>query len=361
MMQYAIDAEAREFLLDSARLGRFIDRLRSGKRTTVRLAEIWSSFAATFSDLPEGPQRRVWLLTLLKELEQAGQIALPVSHGRQWDCTSDVALPMVVRLAQDRSNGAAFDWKNHPWHPKLQWVLERRHLGADDVKFLLRINQGLVEGWFAEREPFKYRSLQLTDDEKRLSRLACGALFGLGKLSLELLGCEEEVLPLATARISTEPMMLLFENAASFMVARSILLQSPSTGIGCLGYGAGNQVLKSVGYFSMIEPPLREILYVGDLDGEGIQIASAVSRVSKEVPVRPATRLHVAMFEAAASLGAPSGWPVRDDNPSGCYQTAFDFLDEDVRSRASQLVKSGRRIPEEVISHSFMRAVLRGF
>ncbi len=187
------------------------------------------------------------------------------------------------------------------------------------------------------------------------------ALFGPGKLSLELLGCDEEVLPLATVRLSTEPVMLLFENAASYMVARAVLQQSPAKGIGWLGYGAGNQVIKSVGYFSMIEPRLQKILYVGDLDGEGIQIASMVSHASKEVPVLPATRLHLAMFEAAASLGAPNGWPVKDDKPSGCYEIAFKFLDEDVRGRATQLVTSGRRIPEEVVSHSVMRQVLQNF
>ena len=361
MMQYAIDDDTRQFLLDDERLRTFIDRLKSGKRSTSRLPEVWSSFVTVYADLPEGPQRRRWLLTILEELQQAGQLELPVSHGRQWDRTSDVALPKAVRLHREQINGTAFDWKKHPWHPNLQWVLQRRHIGAGDVEFLLRVNQGLVEGWFAEKEPFKYRSLQLTGDEKRLSRLACSALFGPGKLSLESLGCEEEVLPLATVRISAEPVMLLFENAASFMVAHAALQQIPATGIGWLGYGAGNQVIKSAGYFSMIDPPLREILYVGDLDGEGVQIANLVSQASKHVPVRPATRLHLAMFQAAAALGAPNGWPVKDEKTIKCHDAAFDFLGEEVRVRTIQLVKSGRRVPEEVIPHSLMREVLRGF
>lgn len=358
-MQYVIDGETRQFLLDDGRLHCFIDRLKSGNRLTSRLPEIWSSFAAVYTDIPEGPLRRTWLLTVLEELQQAGQLELPVSHGRQWDRTSDVALPKAVRLRREQDNGTAFDWKNHPWHPTLQWVLQRRHIGAGDVDFLLRVNQGLVEGWFTENEPFKYRSLQLTGDEKRLARLACSTLFGPGKLSLEMLGCEKEMLPLATVRISAEPTMLLFENAASFMVAREVLLGTSVTWIGCLGYGGGYQVIKSVAYFSMIDPPLREIFYVGDLDREGIQIASAVNRASEEVPVRPATLLHRAMFEAAASLGAPDGWTARQRTFESSCDTAFDFLDEEIRFRVIRLVKSGRRIPEEVISHSMMRQVLR--
>jgi len=358
-MHYAIDEETREFLRSSERLRSFIDRLTTRTRTAVRLSEIWSSFAAAFKDLPEGPQRRLWLLTVLEELELTGRITLPVRHGKQWDRASDIPLPMIVRLVRDRVTVAAFDWKSHPWHPKLQWVLERRHISAEDVEFLLRVNQGLIEGWFSEQEPFKFRSLQLTGDEKRLTRLACSALFGPGKLSLDLLGCEKEVLPLAIARITAEPVMLLFENAASFMVARAVMLEASTARIGCLGYGAGNQVLKSVRYLAMVEPPLREVLYVGDLDGEGIQIASLLSRASRDVPIRPATRFHVAMFEAAASLGAANGWPAREDSGVGCCEEAFDFLASAVREQAKQLVRSNRRIPEEVISHSSMREVIR--
>jgi len=160
MMRYSIDSETRQFLLDDKRLRCFIDRLKCGNRSTARLPEIWSSFVAVFTDFPEGPQRRQWLLTVLEALEEAGQLELPVSHGRQWDRTSDIALPKAVRLTRDNTNGAALDWKKHPWHPTLQWILQRRHIGASDVEFLLRVNQGLVEGWFAEKEPFKYRSLQ---------------------------------------------------------------------------------------------------------------------------------------------------------------------------------------------------------
>src|SRR5690606_12698864 len=155
------------------RLRCFVDRLKSGHRSTARLPELWSSFAAVYADIPEGPQRRRWLLTVLEELEQAGQLEFPVSHGRQWDRTSDIALPKMVRLTREQTNGALLEWKKYPWHPKLQWVLQRRHIGAGDVEFLLRVNQGLVEGLFSEKEPFKYRSLQLTGNEKRLARLAC--------------------------------------------------------------------------------------------------------------------------------------------------------------------------------------------
>ena len=104
-----------------------------------------------------------------------------------------------------------------------------------------------------------------------------------------MLGCEAEVLPLAIERFCGNSTTLLFENAAPFMVARGILKQMDNTGIGCLGYGAGKQVIKSVGYFSMIQPPVESVLYVGDLDAEGIQLAADVKRLSRHVTILPAT------------------------------------------------------------------------
>lgn len=77
MMQYAIDDETREFLLDEERLRCFIDRLTSGNRATAPLPEIWSSFATVYTDVPDGPHRRRWLLTVLEELDRAGQIRCP--------------------------------------------------------------------------------------------------------------------------------------------------------------------------------------------------------------------------------------------------------------------------------------------
>jgi hypothetical protein len=55
--------------------------------------------------------------------------------------------------------------------------------------------------------------------------------------------------------------------------------------------------LATWGCFSMIKPRAQEMLYVGDLDGEGLQIASTVRQINEEVPFRPATWLPVAMFE----------------------------------------------------------------
>jgi hypothetical protein len=350
-----LDAEAQAFLFDEARLQRFQDGLRCGDRRTVRDTEVWSAFTAAYSDLPSGSERRLWLLTALEELAARGAIQLPVRHGKQWDRSSEIVLPTAVSLVSAVADDSRrMQWRQFPWHPHLQWILQLRTLAADQVLFLMRVNEGLVESWFVQPECFKYRSLQLTGDEKRLETLRKSLLFGPGRLTLEMLGCEPEALPLATEYLSSEPTMLIFENAAPFMLARTHAACTVNLRIGRLAYGAGKQVLKAVDYFSMIQPTITEILYVGDLDAEGVKIAADLHRLSKSVAVKPAHEFHDAMLESAAELGSPSGWSVKDKQSLSVAETTLSFLAREIRPKVAALIEAGRRVPEEVLSSQAM-------
>ncbi len=357
-MPTTLDPEVQSMLLDDGRLNIFLTRLVARKHKTAKLEDIWSAFASIYDDLPSGRERRLWLLTVLEELDASGEIALPVSHGRQWDRTSDIVLPTRIKLCAIEQSEEKTNWRTFAWHPALQWVLDRRHVIPSHFQFLKKVNQGLVEGWFEASEPLKYRSLQLTGDEKRLQKLCKCRLFGTGRLTLDMLGCVAEVLPLAIERFSGNATMLLFENAAPFIVVRGILKEMNNTGIGCLGYGAGKQVIKSVGYLSMIEPPVGSVLYVGDLDAEGIQLAADIKRISSHVTILPATSFHRAMIGAAAELGSANGWPVKEKQPRQVAKSVLGFVDDSVRSKCAQLISSGRRIPEEVLSQATLRRIL---
>jgi hypothetical protein len=287
-------------------------------------------------------------LAVLKELAERGAIQLPVSHGKQWDRSSEIILPTSITLvAPVADRNALMQWQQFPWHPSLQWVLQLRTLAPDQVSFLMRVNEGLVEGWFAQQECFKYRSLQLT-----------GVLFGPGCLTLELLGCEPDALPLATEHLSSQPTMLVFENAAPFMLARSIAANAVPPRIGRLAYGAGKQVLKAVAYFSMIEPAIEEILYIGDLDAEGLMIAADLQRLSKSVAVRPAHEFHRTMVASAIELGARDGWLGKDEQPSSLAESVISILAPDISQKVTTLIAAGRRIPEEVLSRAAMSRLL---
>ena len=358
-MHDALDAETQAFLCDEARLQRFQDGLRSGDRRTVRNTEIWSAFTAAYSDLPSGPERRLWLLAALKELAARGAIRLPVRHGKQWDHGSEIALPTAVSVVNVVVNDTEqVQWRQFPWHPQLQWALQLRQLAADQVSFLMKVHEGLVEGWFAQSECFKYRSLQLTGDEKRLEILRKGILFGPGRLTLGILGCEPDALPLATELLTSAPTMVIFENAAPFMLARALATNMPHPRIGRIAYGAGKQVLKAVDYIPMIRPKISEIFYVGDLDAEGVRIGADLQRLSKSVAVRPAHEFHDAMLTSAVKLGSPKGWLVKDGHPLELGEPHISFLASDIRPKVAALIEAGRRVPEEVLSRRTMSRLL---
>lgn len=228
----------------------------------------------------------------------------------------------------------------------------------DQVTFLKRVHTGLVSGWFGKLECFKYRSLQLTGDEKRLEELHRGILFGPERLTLAMLGCEPESLPLASEQFSADPTLLIFENAAPFMLARKILAATSTPAVGRLAYGAGKQVLKAVGYLPMVEPAITEIQYVGDLDAEGMRIATEFQRLSKSIPVRPATQFHKAMLESAIQLESSDGWPSKDERESYDFASSVGFLTDEIRGQVGSMIRNGRRIPEEVLSFAAMSHLL---
>lgn len=349
-MQTDIDAETRSMLLDDESLRRFLGQLASAKRKTAKLDEIWSAFSSVYDDLPRGRERREWLRIVLEELDGSEEITLPVPHGKQWDRTSDIALPTRVTLCTAEPTEGAIDWRSYAWNPQLEWLFERKHVSARQTEFLLRVNQGLKEGWFENLESLKYRSLQLTGDEKRLTKFTKTKLFGEGRLTLAMLGCEQEVLPIAYQRFGPQPTMLLFENAAPFISARNLLKEHDRSAFGCIAYGAGKQVVKSIAYLPTIEPQIGTVYYVGDLDAEGIQILSDCKCSSAEVKIQPATHFHQAMIVSAEELGAPNGWPMKENQPRQVANSVLNVLDQSVRPATERLIEAGHRIPEEVLS-----------
>jgi len=115
----------------------------------------------------------------------------------------------------------------------------------------------------------KYRSLQLTGDEKRLATWMGTSLFGPGRLTLPLLGCLPDVLPLAWEAVGDGGRMVIFENAGPFVVARGVLAGMSDRPFDLVGYGAGGSIVASLGHLLTIEPRPTSIAYVGDLDRAG--------------------------------------------------------------------------------------------
>ena len=320
----------------------------------MSLSAIWRSYHRVYGQDAGGIEARAELKAILSHLKDNGVCVLPAESGRAWDRASIIMLPKWVRIQADTAGANERQWRRFPWHPALAWVPQLVSLSEEQEAFLTRVQQAIVEGLFAQRAPFKYRSLQLTGNEKRLATLLGTQLFGKGRLNLELLNCDGLGLPLTFDKVDSTPHMIVFENAGSFMVARRVLKTLANPPYGAVAYGGGTQILRATDYLSECGN-LRKIRYVGDLDAKGIEIGAAFAARVNELGrhlVEPATEVHLAMLAAAAELVHPDGWPASSKRTA---TDAEQWLSPECLPQVNHIISKGRRIPEEVLHDGHYR------
>lgn len=337
--------------------------VRSSKRRRIDSRALWGFFAEAFPGRPQGAEERRWFLSALQQLEGRGVVRLPSMKGDRWDTALTPAVPASVDLAITVAPAASRNWRTFPWHSALVWIAGLPQLPLDHERFLLRVHEGLVNGWFTRRAPLKYRSLQLTGDEKRLSLMLRSGLFGAGRLSLELIGCFQEIPPLAWAAVSDSPTAIIFENAGPFSVAREVLSQLAASPYGIVAYGGGNGILAALPHLRLIGRPVSTLHYVGDLDLPGLEIANAARAVAERAGLprlEPAPGAHLKMLSTAKVLGGAPGWKSGASRlKSDRLDTALQFLPFEARAEARAVIESRNRVPEEVLGPDEMLELFR--
>ena len=347
-------------------LREFREALADNAKLRITAPVYWAAFARAFPRHPGGTTERAWLLAALEDAAAHGVITLPPRTGRRWDRLGLPALPTAVDRVREDVAPADERWRTLVWHAALQWVPDLPRLNADEVTFLRRVHTGLVQGAFVMPAPFKHRSLALTGDEKRLAQLVKGKLFDAGRLTLDLIGVQRELPPLAwtVVREVPHPRVLAFENAGPSDLAVRLLSAMPVPTWDVVAYGAGKPFASSVERLTALAPAV--LAYVGDLDPDGVAIATAAATTARLVRLPrlvPAPGFHSAMLRAAAALNAPDGWLPDVDKQTrirSLMTTGSDlaWLPPDVALALRRIALIGRRIPEEALSPSDMAALL---
>lgn len=327
--------------------------IRQSKRRRIEGPTLWSLFAQAFPGRPQGAEERRWFLSALEELESRKIIRLPAPKGNRWDTAFAPPVPSSVDLAVTADQPSARAWRTFPWHQRLTWVTRLSQLAADQERFLLKIHEGLVNGSFTRKAPLKYRSLQLTGDEKKLSLMLRNGLFGEDRLSLDLIGCFQEIPPLAWASVSDSSATIIFENAGPFSVSLEVLGQMKTPPYGIVAYGGGNSVLAALPHLRLIGRPISKLHYVGDLDLAGLEIALSAQEVAYRVGLPAlvaAPGAHMKMLSSAKALGNAGGWKASAPGPiPDRLDRALQFLPVHVREYARSVIASKNRVPEEVL------------
>jgi hypothetical protein len=342
----------------SERVDGFVALLEASKARKFGPEAYWKAFRLVYPNRT-GAEERPLLLALLETAEAARRIRLPSRRGRQWDRSMRPALPMHISLPAVRESRSAVDWASFAWHPQLRWVRELPRLTAEQEIGLRAIHDALAAGTLKDAVPLRYRSLQLTKDEKLLTRLMRTQLFGPGRLSRRVLNCVREVPPFAWERVGEGTVALVFENAGPFHVARAVFEAAADSPVGVLIYGGGNLFRRTVRYLAEVPTKITAVYYVGDLDWPGITIAAkaAGTAASRGLPeILPASSFHRAMFDSASALGGTPGFP--DGTGARPDTNALAFLGAELGGRVGTMLKAGQRIPEEVLGPTDMRRAL---
>jgi hypothetical protein len=272
----------------------------------------------------------------------------------------DPAVPTSIDLVRDDAVTSSFPWRTFPWHQQMHWVIQCRSLSAQQITFLRRVHDGLVHGMFREPAPLKYRSLQLTGDEKMLASLATTSLFSESRLTLAMLACLPDALPLAWEPVGEGGRMVIFENAGPFAVARRVLGELKERPYDLVAYGGRRGVLAALGHIKTLDCRVESIHYVGDLDHAGLDIAWCARLRARELGlpiVVPASELHWKMLCAAQAFGHPQGWPAQERFSDDERRKVLNVLSQELRGQVERILQAGRRIPEEVLGPDELRGV----
>ncbi len=319
---------------------RLLRELRRKGRKRIYLNDLWEHYFTVDSDATFSTERRARLAAILEEAAEAGDLMLSPSL----DKSESPYLPKLVSLVGTAAPAPGAPPRAAVWPPELAWAA-RIPLRQDERAFLEEVRLFLRD--LAPDEPvvpLRERSLQITGNEKLIERQLLGRrLFRPGRLTLELLRTKMVHPPFVWQSTGDAPILLVAENHHTYHSLCQAI--APQDGIGMVAYGYGRQFPSAVAFAAELHRPVARILYYGDLDLEGLEIAqesaSAAHRAGLPI-VEPATGLYRLLLE----LGRPGPETGRRVTETAARR-ACSWLPEDLRPRTMALLQSGLRMAQE--------------
>ena len=322
----------------------------AGKRKRVLAIECDAALLEVEPTLEWDPGRRAHLAGALAELEAAGVLRFSAKRDR----SARPELPAFVTLTGEAPPSESAEDRYVVWRPELAWAHELV-LSTGELDALGAIQAFVRDRPGAPVVPHRERSLELFGDEKRLDRLIRGRLFEPGRLSLDLLACRWTPPPIPVTALPRTPapdgapVVLVSENAAGY----HSLLATARPPVTHVAYGGGGQFALSVAGLSELAP--AQVLYIGDLDAEGLAIpqrAIAATARAGLPPPEPASHLWSALCDLADRY-AQSARPVPPDVAVELCEWVGDGA---LAARIAELLVSGRRVAEEAAGLEYLTA-----
>lgn len=330
----------------SMRAQRVADRLTTWPRQRVHLSELWQLLDQTDPSTRMDTKRRQILADLIAELADVEILKLPAA--RSMDRSERPPLPKFVILP--RESVPIEVTRPVVWHPSLSWV-PQAGLTRSQLRTVEMVNDWLHDNRDQMIVPSRERSLEIFHNEKALDRLVGTALFGPGRLTLELLRCRRVVPRLHCERAGDGNLLLVVENSDTFDSLLTVLRERDDHRVGLVGWGAGAGFEASVLSVANVAASITQIKYFGDLDEKGLRVplnASALAASTRLPTVHPASGLYGAMFRRAA----PQHGQRKLSN--GSSVDIAQWLAPEHQPDAVQLLTSGERLAQEAVGLSYL-------
>jgi hypothetical protein len=330
----------------SARAQRMADCLATWPRRRVLLGELWDLLDQIDPSSRMDVRRRRVLSELITELATVKAAQLPAA--RSYDRSEIPALPSFLTLPRD--SPATEPRKPVAWHPSLAWV-PQASLTRSQMQTVEQANQWLHDSRDPLVVPSRERSLEVFGNEKALDRLVGTALFGPGRLSLELLRCHRVVPRLHCEAVGDGGLLLVLENSDTFDSVLTVLRDRGGHRVGLVGWGAGTGFEASVLSIAHIDRTIAEVRYFGDLDENGLRVpvnAAALAAGAGLPLVRPAAGLYSVMLRR----GSPQ--PGQRKLAPETAANLASWLGPDHYAQAARLLTEGERVAQEAVGLSYL-------
>lgn len=313
--------------------------LTSGAGTRKRLlaSECDEALLEVRPGLETDPERRALLAELLAEMRDAGE----VTWSKKLDRRVKPELPAFVVLANTRPAEPAAG-TGFPWRPELAWAHDMR-LTASEFEVLKAIQALVRDRPDARVVPHRERSLEVFRDEKRLDRLVRSRLFEDGRLTMAVLRAEWVPPPISLSPLGAGTTVLVSENAAGF----HSLAATSGGQLRAVAYGAGTSFAQSVAGIAAAGD-VERILYIGDLDAEGVMIPQRAIAVARRVGL-PDPEPALGLWRALCDESDRIGHQVQPVPPDVAAELCGWFGDTDVAKDVQRLLEGGVRVAQEFL------------
>lgn len=244
---------------------------------------------------------------------------------------------------------------------EIDYYLKNINKYKEDRKYILQLSNYISNRKELLNEPVSIneRSFEIWNREKYLQKEGGFRILKNLGLSPYDLNIYETTEPLSyySHHKNIPQNVLILENKDTFYSMRRHLIKGNGTilglPIGSLIYGKGKGIIKSFKDFTFcVEPYLsdksNQIIYLGDLDYEGILIYEQLSAVFMDrIPIKPFSEAYVYMLKKAKKVILPEMKEGQNKNIGNYFLDSFNDND---RAEILKILRDNKYIPQEILS-----------